>query len=1208
MGIDTGRIDRAQTGQEFYDAVENSLAEYTRKNDIQDSINRSDKRASLFLNKFGIPGLRYLDDGSRNKGKGTSNYVIWDADSLKLMGLTEDSGQDAKDYFTRTQGESYNQIIGETGSGRLDNFEGNAQRRANLDLAKHMERNGNSASEIWAMTGWMRGAEGKWRYEIPDGKFNKQGLLKLARISRELFALDDKTIKDPNYVFTSAEQKEHDRLVDLFSNATLGDIYNAPELFKAYPDIAGIHVIIDEFKGADKNSIAFYNHNDNYIAFNVKYLGKDSDEIRAVLIHEIQHAMQIREGFAGGGNPDEMLSIAENGKIDINPFLRRNYAREERAMYEALPKELREKFKKLREIEKTASKKEFLDNLFKTLSQNETIRYSKWRNLQELVRSITSNKKLITSDEAYWALAGEVEARNAEERSYMNKRERRNTPLDKTEDERYPRERQIVVDSFGNPYSREGLESYNQSLNLPFSPDELTTESGRPIDEAGLSEMLLTPDGSRTLGNIDSKTARIAGILPGTIQANVGVLRHAERQHGKQIINAGYSDVKTFMLHVLNNWSEIREGSNNSLWLVMPKDEGHAGVSAIQLHQDEENVYRVSTLLFARNRSLKNRRLLFAGRPSPAASSGSDMNLTRAPYDFSGRNTAKGVLSEKQSPEESLNSNVLDVNNNGFITPDKLERYNQDSLHGTGHIILDNQHQLKYSGSGEGSAAYGYGIYSTQNRAIAEHYRRYGLTGSTHTNEHSESNRGNIYKLDVPEDNEILNWDAKLSEQPEQIMPAIREAVDMLNNHPEKGIAAIFAPRLKRGKTASLERIIKSLTAKFKGHYIGFYEQRDLPEFEAIRKLFYAKDKNAVDDLLDVINKIVFAKKFDEKTATGEKLYWALTDLLGSDINASMYLNSLGIPGHRYLGGMSKAKGESTYNYVTWNEDRVKVLGLTEDSDDDAKEYFRRTKEKLEQANPDMITPENLGENNELVSDAIIERYNQAMLHGTGHIVLGNRFDLSKIGTGETHQAFGWGAYLAQAMGVAETYRKYGTKLASPEFNINVKTKDGKTYSLSSRSRHSTTYAWRGKPDNYLKRVLERLGDEIRVSHNISLDEAKSRVAKEINAELERWRSNFYINVDKDTIQDNIEDNEKCLEALETINSFDVEEKEGRYGNIYRFDGPENDVLLDYDETLDNQPEHVKKAIEKIRRFVKWCGQNKYISINFILRGEFFEE
>ena len=58
--------------------------------------------------------------------------------------------------------------------------------------------------------------------------------------------------------------------------------------------------------------------------------------------------------------------------------------------------------------------------------------------------------------------------------------------------------------------------------------------------------------------------------------------------------------------------------------------------------------------------------------------------------------------------------------------------------------------------------------------------------------------RGNIYKFDVPEDYEILNWDAKLSEQPEQIMPVIRKALDMLNNHPEKGLLAVFAPRLKK--------------------------------------------------------------------------------------------------------------------------------------------------------------------------------------------------------------------------------------------------------------------------------------------------------------------------------------------------------------------------------------------------------------------------
>ena len=212
-------------------------------------------------------------------------------------------------------------------------------------------------------------------------------------------------------------------------------------------------------------------------------------------------------------------------------------------------------------------------------------------------------------------------------------------------------------------------ESYNQRLNLPFNPADLTTESGRSIDEAASSELLLTPDGSKTLGVIDSKTAKAAGIQQGDIQANVGLLRHAELEHGKQIRNAGYKDVKTLLLDVINNWSEIREGSNNSLWLVMPKDEGHAGISALKLHKNKKNVYRVSTLFFARNRSLKNRRLLLTGRPSPAISSGSDMNSTRTAYDNSGRSVAKGGLSQEQSIKQSVNDNNSTVNNE--------ESYNQ---------------------------------------------------------------------------------------------------------------------------------------------------------------------------------------------------------------------------------------------------------------------------------------------------------------------------------------------------------------------------------------------------------------------------------------------------------------------------------------------------------------------------------------------------
>ena len=47
----------------------------------------------------------------------------------------------------------------------------------------------------------------------------------------------------------------------------------------------------------------------------------------------------------------------------------------------------------------------------------------------------------------------------------------------------------------------------------------------------------------------------------------------------------------------------------------------------------------------------------------------------------------------------------------------------------------------------------------------------------------------------------------------------------------------------------------------------------------------------------------------------------------------------------------SKVKGEGTYNFVIWNSEKLKMLGLTEDSDDDAKEYFETTKRAQEQKN-----------------------------------------------------------------------------------------------------------------------------------------------------------------------------------------------------------------------------------------------------------------
>ncbi len=37
------------------------------------------------LNSLGIPGIRYLDGGSRSAGNGTRNFVIFDGDTAKIL-------------------------------------------------------------------------------------------------------------------------------------------------------------------------------------------------------------------------------------------------------------------------------------------------------------------------------------------------------------------------------------------------------------------------------------------------------------------------------------------------------------------------------------------------------------------------------------------------------------------------------------------------------------------------------------------------------------------------------------------------------------------------------------------------------------------------------------------------------------------------------------------------------------------------------------------------------------------------------------------------------------------------------------------------------------------------------------------------------------------------------------------------------------------
>jgi hypothetical protein len=145
-----------------------------------------------------------------------------------------------------------------------------AVNRSKLDEAKALEAAGalsGPTGTTRAKTGWFRGVDGEWRFEISD--------------------LDMKF----------KEGYTPDRLKG-GRTYLLGQIIDHPELFANYPDLQKINVVVNNAAGdagghwdAGRNEIVISNRTPKEVGF---YLD--------TLIHELQHAVQTWEGFASGAH------------------------------------------------------------------------------------------------------------------------------------------------------------------------------------------------------------------------------------------------------------------------------------------------------------------------------------------------------------------------------------------------------------------------------------------------------------------------------------------------------------------------------------------------------------------------------------------------------------------------------------------------------------------------------------------------------------------------------------------------------------------------------------------------------------------------------------------------------------------------------------------------------------------------------------------
>jgi len=261
-----------------------------------------------------------------------------------------------------------------------------------LAKAQQLENAGTPERAIWSDTGWFRGADKKWRFEIDDS---------LARFNPS--RADGGIVE--NAIQNGTSGMNFGPTVGPGMN---GHLYH-PALFDAY----GKDLPQNTFIG-NKNTLfgdgvqgAFDSATDS-ITLNAPVQPRDG---RSTLLHELQHAVQQREGFAKGGSVEGMQSLMTK-RLDVK-------SRFDRALEQFM----------------TTS-----DPIAKGNAQQEMTHYG-----LELAKLPNAD----SAGDAYLKLAGEAEARAVQSRMNMTPEQRRATfPFDSYD---VPRDKLILRDLLKGP-------------------------------------------------------------------------------------------------------------------------------------------------------------------------------------------------------------------------------------------------------------------------------------------------------------------------------------------------------------------------------------------------------------------------------------------------------------------------------------------------------------------------------------------------------------------------------------------------------------------------------------------------------------------------------------------------------------------------------------------------------------------------------------
>lgn len=426
-----------------------------------------------------------------------------------------------------------NQIIGMEGAENL------RESGADIDyiaVAESMRAQGKTPQEIRLATGWEQGADGKWRYEIPDFVFKDDWDSAVrdarSRLDSE-YAKRQENVSDDSEFMALEEQLAAEKR-NLIVSRNLSEIVDAPELFSAYPQLKDLTV---EFGPLPDRVGGYFSEDRNVIRLPLDS-AISSKRARSTLVHEVQHAVQRIEGFTRGSNPEEfplksfalwrdMQRLRELRRSDAwNEYKQKNDAIDP---FEASD----EQWAEITALENNP-------DVAAVLAEVERLR-DKWGVSETVVRAINSDawdpfsstgRELDDSDPDYRVrqyrnVAGEVEARNVQSRLDLSDEERRTRLLAETED--VPRELQTtnVSSRYSASYSPDDV-AKAKPLVKRIVDRVFNGESSNGKGRSSFEDYLAVTDEAARV--IQEKTGLdVRGYIHTILDSNVS---HVNRRHG----------------------------------------------------------------------------------------------------------------------------------------------------------------------------------------------------------------------------------------------------------------------------------------------------------------------------------------------------------------------------------------------------------------------------------------------------------------------------------------------------------------------------------------------------------------------------------------------------------------------------------------------------------------------------------------------------